>query len=308
MRYDKIKNGGEAVFGYVRPSVSELRVREHEYYKGTYCGICHAMGSCTGQCSRMTLSYDMVLLALVRLAMHGEKPNFLQKRCIAHPFKKRNVMKKNDSLDFCVCASALLTYHKVLDDIADSRAIKRFFIRLFILPSAARMRKKALGRAPEYAALDAICREKLAELSVLERERCESADLTGALFGEILGEFLAFSLEGDTRRIALATGKSLGKWIYIADALDDIDDDIKTGNYNPFVALYGGKKPSQKQAEDIAVALKNELFCATSALDLLDFGENTTAREIIYNILYLGMPERIEKIILALGDSDRKDN
>ena len=32
------------MFGYVRPYRPELRVREDEYYKGTYCGLCKAMG------------------------------------------------------------------------------------------------------------------------------------------------------------------------------------------------------------------------------------------------------------------------
>ncbi len=60
--------------GYIRPLPSELKLREYRYYRGAYCGLCHAMGKCTGQCSRLTLSYDMTFLVLLRLALTCGNP------------------------------------------------------------------------------------------------------------------------------------------------------------------------------------------------------------------------------------------
>ena len=54
------------MLGYIRTSQGELRVREYEVYRALYCGLCKHMGKCTGQCSRMTLSYDFVFLAALR--------------------------------------------------------------------------------------------------------------------------------------------------------------------------------------------------------------------------------------------------
>ena len=79
------------MLGYVRTDAQELRVREHQYYRALYCGLCHRMGKCTGQCSRMTLNYDFVFLAAVRLALTGEKPSVKKQRCVAHPFRSRPV-------------------------------------------------------------------------------------------------------------------------------------------------------------------------------------------------------------------------
>ena len=62
------------MFGYIRTDTPELRVKENEYYKAVYCGLCRAQGKCTGQCSRMTLSYDMAFLALLRLAVNKDSP------------------------------------------------------------------------------------------------------------------------------------------------------------------------------------------------------------------------------------------
>ena len=78
------------MFGYIKVERDELRVREYEYYKATYCGLCRSMGKCTGQCSRMLLSYDFTFLAGVRMALCGEKPQFKRRRCIAHPLRRRS--------------------------------------------------------------------------------------------------------------------------------------------------------------------------------------------------------------------------
>ena len=61
------------MYGYVRTHAPELKVRQQEYYRAVYCGLCRTMGKCTGQCSRMTLSYDFTFFALVRMALTGER-------------------------------------------------------------------------------------------------------------------------------------------------------------------------------------------------------------------------------------------
>ena len=57
------------MFGYIGVHDAELRLRELDCYRGVYCGLCRAQGSCTGQCSRLTLSYDFAFMALVRTAL-----------------------------------------------------------------------------------------------------------------------------------------------------------------------------------------------------------------------------------------------
>ena len=290
------------MFGYVRANASELRVREHEYYKGTYCGLCCAMGKCTGQCSRMALSYDMLLLSLSRIALLREKSSFERKRCLVHPLKKRNIMVRNDTLDYSARVSALLTYHKVKDDIADSGFVKSVLTRVFVLPFAAVARRKAIKRAPELLKLDARCAERLATLSAFEKERMASVDIPAEIFGELLSDILSFGIEGSEKKIAQNIGRSVGKWIYIADALDDMKDDIRTKNYNPLIEIYGGELPTAEQIGDVSAALKNELMRAERALELVDFDGYDTVKNILFNILYLGMPQRIEVIAEKFED------
>ena len=284
------------MFGYVRAESQELRVREYEYYRGAYCGLCRAMGKCTGQCSRLTLNYDILLLALSRTVLLRDTVRFEQKRCAVHPLKKRNVMKRNEALDFSASISAILTYYKVRDDILDKGAVRSLITRLFVLPFAAHARKKALKRMPALCELDEKILQKLKRLSSLEKERIASVDIPAEIFGELLSDVLSFGIEGNEKRIAENIGKSIGKWIYIADALDDMEDDVSSGNYNPLIEIYDGKLPSPEQRTDVASALKNELFSAERALELIDFEGYDTVKSILFNIIYLGMSGKIDRI------------
>ena len=61
------------MFGYVKPYAPNLLVREHEFYKATYCGLCRTMRKSTGALSALSLSYDLVLLVLVRTLYEEDK-------------------------------------------------------------------------------------------------------------------------------------------------------------------------------------------------------------------------------------------
>lgn len=250
------------------------------------------MGKCTGQCSRLTLSYDFAFLALVRLAFSPEPIAFAQKRCLVHPLKKRNSMKPNAALDYCAGAAALLNYHKVRDDLSDETGFKKFRARLSY-PFLANGRKKAIKSG--LAELDAQISEGLAELARTEAAQTVSVDVPAALFGRILGDIIAFGLDGSDARIARSLGHAIGKWIYIADALDDWQEDKQKGRYNPFLLLYDSAPLRSDDLSGIRNALKNELYEAEAAIDLMEF-ENTDIKHIVLNILYLGMPERIDAI------------
>ena len=280
------------MFGYVRVKHTELRVKEYEFYRGTYCGLCRSMGKCTGQCSRMALSYDFAFLALLRITFDRTPVEFEQKRCLAHPLTKRNTMKPNPSLAYCAGAAAVLNYHKILDDLSDEKGVKKLRARL-VYPLMAHARKKALRSG--LSELDQRVAELLTKLSDVEHSDKNSVDAPADVFGELLAAIMSHGLDGMNARIASSLGHAVGKWIYIADALDDWQDDAKKERYNPFLRLYDGKLPTKEDYESIGMALKNELYEAEAAADLLAF-DNEAIQEIVTNILYLGLPEKIKQI------------
>lgn len=294
------------MFGYVNVNNAELKVKEYEFYRGTYCGLCRSMGKCTGQCSRMTLNYDFVFLALVRLAIDPVQIEFEQKRCFVHPLKKRNSMVRNEILDYCASASAILNYHKVKDDIADEKGFSRFTARV-LLPFVAHSRKKALRKNGRLKELDAAVSARLCELSELEKQGRASVDTPADCFGALLGEIMSFGFEGADRRIAYELGRAIGAWIYIADAIDDMGDDKKKKRYNPILALYEGRVPNDDELDSIAAAVRNRLYGAEAAFDLIELDDGAV-KNIIQNILYLGITAKTDKIIKRYSTDNEIEN
>lgn len=285
------------MFGYVKTHTPELRVRENEYYRAVYCGLCKAQGKCTGQCSRFTLSYDVTFLALVRMAASGTKVEFERGNCIAHPLKSRSYAKRNDELDFCAYASALLVYGKCRDDISDESGVKKLKAKL-ARPFATHMRKKSIKK---YAELDEKITELLKKLYETEQKRLPSVDIPADCFGEILGEVCSYGYEGGLKKITYDIGRHIGRWVYIADAIDDCEEDLEKGRFNPFLCLYGGRVPTKEERANVADTLRLELSRAELAFNLLDYEGCGDIQGIIENIIYLGMPNVADRLAGVSG-------
>ena len=285
------------MFGYIKPRKSELRVRELECYKAAYCGLCHAMGKVCGRAFCGTLSYDFAFLAIIRMSLEGIRPEFEERRCAAHPFKKRSAIKTNPSLEYCSAAAAILSYGKCRDDISDEKGFVRLRARL-ALPFFGRARKKALKRFPSLSELDVKVTELLSEMSQVEKEIVSdpSADRMGELFGLILGEIMSYGLEGAEARLGASLGRATGHWLYLVDAADDFEEDVKRGRFNPFISLYGEGGFDESRRCGVLDAMIAILMDGEKAVDLIEF-KTAEFSEITRNILYLGMPDETKKVL-----------
>ena len=274
------------MFGYVKPVSGDLLVKEYEFYKATYCGICRAMKKHTGALSNVTLSYDSVFLAMVRMIYVPDSAfKTDRRRCIAHPMKKRPMLRENEAIEYTARAFALFAYYKLRDDMADDGATKR----VLVTPALPIIKGGA-----KRAGIDELAKlmgEKLDAISALERERCPSIDEPAHLFGEILGAVFSHGLSGADRTVLYQCGYHLGKFIYAADAADDIGEDAKNGSYNPFLLLYGAE-PDAEQRRIIEMAMRFDLTALAAAVDLM---ETHPLLPMIRNIIYLGMPSVINK-------------
>ena len=269
------------MFGYVTPLESELKVKEQQFYKSVYCGLCKTMGKKVCSESRLTLSYDIVFLCLVRFLLDEETLSFKKGRCGLSPFKKRVILSTNPSLEYCSKAGALLAYHNIADDVRDKRGFKKIAAKL-LLSSAKRMRRKAM--IPE---LDKSIEELLIQLQDEENSLDTSVDKCASKFGELLGDVFCHGYDGDKRLISYEIGYHTGKWIYILDAADDFYKDTKNGEFNPL---------SELDPERILCTLKLELEGVSRALSLIT-PYDSGIMNILNNIIYLGMIEKAKKIL-----------
>ena len=250
------------------------------------------MGKCTGCLSRLTLSYDVTFFVLVREMLTETKVEFVKKRCVRHPIKKINTVKMNSQMEYSACVGAQLAYQKIADNVNDEKGRKRIVAKI-CQALFSRMDMKSFDEIPSIA--EGITK-KLEQISEIEEDRTPSIDAPAEVFGDMMAELLSYELEGEKKLIAEKIGKRIGRWIYIVDAFDDYDSDRKSGSYNPFVELYGGKDFTEDDLISISKMLEAELSLAFSAIELLDDDGDKNRSEIVKNILCLGMPANVERI------------
>ena len=276
------------MFGYVRPLTAELKVRELEDYKAVYCGLCRTMGKRHGFLARFTLNYDFTFLVMV-LAHEAESCATKQCRCPAHPFRKRKMCLQMSALDVAADESMILSYHKLRDDVTDSSFFRGLPARLAAWALKAAYRKAAAAR-PEFDRKVAACLE---ELHILEQERSPSLDRPADTFARIL-QAAAPTTGDECRDRALSQLLyHVGRWIYLVDAWDDLEEDIRSGSYNPILERYEHNPKEHEQ--DVRVTLRHSRNLAVSAYGL---AQSTQWDGILSNILYLGL-NAVEHAVFA---------
>jgi hypothetical protein len=298
------------MFGYIRPHESELRLREYRYYRGVYCGLCRAHGRCTGQCSRMTLSYDFVFFALCRIALENGNPTeqgercalrFKARRCLPHPFRRRLSLEPGNATDHTALCAAMLNYHKLRDDLADERAgCKAWWRAVLLRVPVTAMYRRAARRAPMLAAQ---LSEAMQVFSVTEKQTTTppSADAPAAAFGEVIALLLSHGLEGNRSFVARHLGLHIGKWLYFADALDDFAEDVRLDRPNPLRRLYGDAPLTAEKREAVAVAMGSELMRAEAAIDLLEVDAACCGVELSALLTHM-IREALPRVTGALAD------
>lgn len=283
------------MFGYVRTLAGELKVKEYDLYKSVYCGLCHHIKK-RGLFMTFSLSYDFVLPSLFAAAFSDKNDlTFKKKSCLAHPFKKRKVLDGGENMQSVADTAVLLVYYKLLDDKNDKDS--PFFKKVssaFTLPFAASARKKVIKDKGNK--IDSIVKEKMSALSLIEEKKCESVYEGANIFGELLAEVFSANIENiSDRRCMHEIGFHVGKWIYVLDALEDMEKDKASGSYNPFI-LAGSDFYDERFRKNIELSLRLELAECEKALDLINIYD-AGLKNIIENILYLGMPEMVKRVL-----------
>ena len=158
--------------------------------------------------------------------------------------------------------------------------------------------------------MDATVKSLLEELRQYETDTTAppSADAPAAIFANLMAAVCAEGLTGTEARIATAFGRAIGHWIYLVDAADDYRIDLASGSFNPFVRLFGDSM-TEENAAGIATSLKRYLTDAESAFLLIDTFPVPEVREILCNILYLGLPKVADRILEKAwkGETDKNE-
>jgi hypothetical protein len=288
------------MLGYVKPDKPDLKIKEYEIYGGYYCGICKSIARRYGQLPRLALNYDSVFLALLAAAVHSGPEHIEIERCVIHPAKKRTIIYDSPEIDYAADILLLLAYYKLKDDYHDERSLKSALGATLMKGTFNRL----AGSVPEKCAF---VRERISELARLEDEHCPSIDRSAEPFAKLMEEVFDYpglrdaENAGELSQIFRRIGYHLGKWIYLIDAYDDVEDDMRNKSFNPLTIQFEfdpAKETVPQFKERIRERIEWNLMLYLAEIakgcGLLKLEKN---KGLIENILYFGLLRKTEEIL-----------
>jgi hypothetical protein len=262
------------MFGYVIANKEIMTDDQLKRYKACYCGLCRALKVRRGSLSRMTLTYDMTFLILLLSSMYEPEEQDGAERCIMHPVKTHDYWL-NAVTEYAADMNLALAYLNFMDDWKDDR-------KLLKLAESGIFSEEYFYVCRQYPEKCAFFEACLSELSEIEKQKCPDPDAGAKCFGRLMGE--VFSYREDTIWGAKLRefGESLGEFIYIMDAVVDLEKDEKKGSYNPLSALIA----SGRTEDDLRYILTMLIGECTARFEQLPLVRDA---DILRNILYSGV-------------------
>lgn len=264
------------MFGYVLALEDQLTPEEWLRYRGAYCGLCRTLGMQYGQTSRMTLNYDMTFLVLLLSSLYEPEEYHDAARCLPHPLKAREYWH-NEVTRYAAAMNVMLAYEKQQDDWRDDKNPAALAASALLKPAAERIET-------EYPRQCGAIRAELSNLTFFEWSNDEDPDAAANCFGRLMAALLCWK-EDRWAPLLGQMGLALGRFIYLMDAWEDVEADVKKGRYNPLKSQAGRPDFDEWMGETLTVILGD----CTQAMEQLPLVQDV---EILRKILYAGVWNR----------------
>ena len=261
------------MYGYVVVNKPELKIKEYDMYRSYYCGLCEELLSDYGINGQISISYDMTFLLVLLTGLYEPDTTYKEARCIAHPVHKHPV-RRNKISAYVADMNVLMTYYKCVDDWQDDRKLMKK-----LLASSLTNKVKRIEKA--YSQKARIIKAALDRMSELENNNESNIDLLAEQFGIIMAQILCMKNDEwyDTLKVM---GNSLGRFIYILDAYDDLLEDKKKGRYNA-LRTYENNKDFDIFIENVS---KSHMAQFAAGFESLPIIENV---DLLRNVIYSGV-------------------
>ena len=277
------------MFGYVRADTPYLYIKDDNLYRAMYCGVCKGIAETSGNAARIGLSYDVTFLSVIMHNILGIDVKIEKQHCLTHCIRTRQMAEVDELTRQLGALNTVLVYYKYTDDINDGD--KGRGKRLWFKKGFKRVSKK-------YPEIVKIVSEHLALQEQAEKSKVDSVDRAADATANMLAAFSDYALQDKGTAYTRNLVYAIGKWIYLIDALDDYDKDLKKGAYNPFRLAYKAECQtallSGKYAEEIVFIFRSIFFDIRENLAQIPFRFNTDLSD---NILLRGIPAVTKRVM-----------
>ena len=238
--------------------------------------------------ARSALTYDMAFMSALVHNIRHEDVKINRSHCVLHFIKKRPIAEVDDITILLGCINTALAYYKLCDDKADGDK-KGVFRHLYKrgLKRAAKKHKRAVKIVEVHTHAQ----------SEIEKAGCNVIDMAAEPSAAMMKELSIYALDKYSTPETEALFYDIGKWVYLIDALDDYDKDVKKHRYNVLFNAFGAESKEKMVGENLEefTFLFDSLFADMRERILkIDFGFN---RDLTDNIILRGIPLKTRAIL-----------
>lgn len=266
------------MFGYITIHKDELKIKDYRTYRAYYCGLCRALGAQHGQFSRLSLTYDMTFLIILLTALYEPNTEENRQRCPLHP-THRQLSLQNEFTQYAADMNVLLAFYNSKDDWNDDKKVSSLAMSKALERAAGEVKKQHPVQAEAVI-------QYMKNLETCEKSGEQNLDAAAGYTGEMLGQIFACK-EDAWAGVLRKMGFYLGKFIYLCDAWEDLENDKKTGSYNPLL-FYEKDNHFDENVHTILTMMAADCAREFEKLPILQHAD------ILRNVLYSGIWARYE--------------
>ena len=215
------------MFGYAVPVDMTLSPEDAAAYRGYYCETCHQLRDCYGVMSAVIVSYEMTFASIILNSVSSDGTDVPVPKsgplCVL-----RHASRRTELLRKLAAYSVLVAGNDLLDDKLDGPTVKSNFGSLWMNRSIQRARSDF----PEY---DRLILEGYDKLREKEAAGCSDPVEMGYASAQSMVDVMRVMNGHEWTPVLERLFSNLGAWVYVMDAIDDLDDDYAKGQYNPFL-------------------------------------------------------------------------
>lgn len=245
------------MFGYIKPYRPELKLKEITKYSNAYCALCDQLKKDYGFASRFILNYDITFLLL---CLNYFNDNDIEKRkiwCPYNPIKNKSVMLSSSALQYSAFINYWLVTEKMLDDYNDDKNYFKSVLRK-ILVSKKQFKNIKTNYEEQVNSLACLLHQVYQnETNIID---AFGFDKVTNAFGDFFAEiFMVANVSEDEKMLLKKLFFQIGKWIYIIDAYDDFEKDVKKKRFNLLYSLSANEKMEKEEAFEKSFSIHLQL-------------------------------------------------
>lgn len=280
------------MFGYTFPIEPMMTNEEQSAYRAYYCETCHQLRDGYGVMSTVIVSYEMtfaniILNSVLKGGVIDREPK-AGKLCVF-----RHSDNHTELLRRLAAYTVLVANNDLVDDKLDGPSVKSNLGLLWLNRSIERAKKDF----PEY---DELIMKGYGILREKEQAGCddpvEMGKASAASMIWVLREMIGDEWTSDLEQLF----ENMGIWVYVLDAIEDLDDDFREHQYNPFLVgcddFTTGKEYIERNIYRISGILNGIITNIQTAYQRIR-PQMVANQTVADNIIYQGVPVAVRRVM-----------